>query len=1137
MTLFAPIGRPRSCRSLLLALLVALPVLMCAQPAPFQHEQVASGFGLPSSGVFLPDGRMLITTLQGRIFITTPLDQRPVLSSVYMDIPNVNNTGEHGLIEIMLDPQFSSNNHFYVFYSTQGNKNRVSRFTHNGNNASPASEQIIFETVTPFSSCCHIGGGMAFVDNNTILLCVGDDFAPALAQNMASPYGKVHRVRKDGTLPSDNPYFDGTPGNLNASGVLKSIYCAGLRNPFRASVNPTTGQFLIGEVGGNDHAVAWEDLHVASPAANFGWPFCGDGGRTPTGACLDPLYSDPLFTYPHAGTGASITAGIVYTGSMFPAEWQGLYIYGDYARDELRYLTMDQDGAATGNLPFLNAGVGGTFPLSVVKLLQGPDGSLYYIDLVSEFVTYTGALHRIFYSANTAPECGPVTASPNDGPGPTLTTTLSGSASDAEGDPLSFSWTPGDGGPALTGPTVSHTYTAPGTYLPTLLVSDGNSTINCGSVAVTLGSPPTAQILDPVTGSLFRSGEVVTFTGQGFDDDPLTEANYSWTAVFNHDDHIHPEAGATGTSTFDLIIPTTGHGYSGNTSYTVTLTITDPDGLQHSQSVQIFPEKVDVTVNSMPPGLQVLVEGLPVLTPYTFDQAIGYQVQISVPIGPQCLGNSSYSFGSWSTGGPMTHGYTVPVSNSTISASFQPAGNCGSCGQFLALDGADDRVAVEPFTLDGDHTIEFWQRPEAGFSDADAILGNSLDFSLDLADGRLRYYLNGAARVTSVSTMVANQWNHYAVVRSGSQLTIYVNGVADATTTAPTNTAPVTIGSIGRSLFPGAYGGGLDELRIWSVARTAAQLSASRNVHVDPSDTTLEAYWRFDQEPGDQVLQDLSTNLRQGLMGGSLLAEPSDPDLGATNGPMQLACERTVSLQLRMLLQGAYVPSTGRMRDALRSAGLLPIIEPYTALGFTLTAGTGAAVLPSVFSTTGANAVVDWVLVELRKADDPTVVVQRLPALLQRDGDVVDPGGSSPVQLTVDAPAYHVAVRHRNHLATMSKDPVAFSLQEALLDLTLSSTQTYGINGQALTGGRSALWAGDCNGDGTVRYTGSGNDRDPILLGVGGSVPTAVAFGYSLNDVNLDGVIRYVGTANDRDPVLVSIGGTVPTNVRTVQLP
>jgi hypothetical protein len=347
----------------------------------------------------------------------------------------------------------------------------------------------------------------------------------------------------------------------------------------------------------------------------------------------------------------------------------------------------------------------------------------------------------------------------------------------------------------------------------------------------------------------------------------------------------------------------------------------------------------------------------------------------------------------------------------------------------------------------------------------------------------------------------------------------------------------VTISGIGRGLFPGTYGGGLDELRIWSVARNGTQLLASRGVHVDPDDAALEAYWRFDQEPGDQVVQDLSANLRQGLLGGSLLAEPSDPDLSATNGPMLLACERTVSLQLRMLLQGAYVPSTGRMRDALRSAGLLPTTEPYSSLGFTLTSGAGAAVQPAAFATTGANAVVDWVLVELRKPDDPSALVQRIPALLQRDGDVVGLGGASPLQLTVDGPAYHVAVLHRNHLAAMSKNPVSFGIQDAILDLTLTSTQTYGTGGQALTGGRSALWAGDCNGDGTVRYTGAGNDRDHILLEVGGSVPTALAFGYSPNDVNLDGVIRYVGADNDRDPVLVSIGGSVPTAVRTEQLP
>jgi glucose/arabinose dehydrogenase len=1124
-------------RRVLLFFLVALNLASYAQPAPFQHELVATGFGLPSSAVFLPDGRMLVTTLQGRIFITTPLDQRPVLSTIYMDIPNVNNTGEHGLIEVMLDPEFSTNNHFYVFYSTLDNKNRVSRFTHAGNIASPASEFVVYETITPFNSCCHIGGGMSFVDNNTILLCVGDDFAPALAQDMASPYGKVHRVRKNGTIPTDNPFFDATPGNFNASGVLKSIYCSGLRNPFRASVNPNTGDFLIGEVGGNDHTVAWEDLHVASPAANFGWPFCGDGGRTPTGACLDPLYSDPVFAYPHAGSGASITAGIVYTGTMFPPEWQGRYIYGDYARSELRYLTFGPGGAVTGDFPFLNPTIGGNHPLSVVKLLQGPDGSLYYIDLVSEFITYTGSIHRIFYSANQAPECGPLTATPNDGPGPTLTTTLSGSATDAEGDVLAFSWFLGDGSAPLDGATVQHTYTAPGTYLPALIVSDGNSTVTCGSTTITVGAPPFAQILSPSTGSLFRSGDVVTFTGIGFDDDPITEANYTWTAVFNHDDHIHPEAGATGTSTFDLIIPTTGHGYTGTTYYTVTLTVTDQDGLQFSQSVQIFPEKVDVTITSDPPGLQVLVEGLPVLTPYTFDQAIGYEVQVAVPIGAQCLGNTSYTFGEWSTGAPMIHGYTVPANNSSFNATFTAAGPCGSCGQFLALDGVDDGVKLSPFTLTGNFTLEFWQRPLSGFSNADAILGDSLTFSLDLAGGRLRYYHNGAPRVSSLSTMVANQWNHYAVVRTGQQLVIYVNGVANASTNNVANAAPVTISSIGRSLFPGAYGGGLDELRIWSVARTPAQLQANSGIHIDPDTPGLEAYWRFDQEAGEQVVQDLSPNLRQGLMGGSLLPQTSDPGFSPTNGPMQLACDRTVDVQLRMLLQGAYVTATGLMRDALRSGGLLPLAEPYTALGFTLTAGTGGTVLPAVFTTEGPDAIVDWVLVERRDPNVPATVLDRVPALLQRDGDVVDLDGTSPLRFVVNGPAFHLAVRHRNHLSAMSKDPVAFGVQTATLDLSLPGTQTFGTNAQATVDGRTALWAGDCNDDGTVRYTGSNNDRDLVLQAIGGSVPTAVAFGYRLTDVNLDGVVRYAGGNNDRDVMLVVIGGSVPTAVRVQQLP
>ncbi|HMQ77792.1 MAG TPA: hypothetical protein PKE21_17055, partial [Flavobacteriales bacterium] len=68
-------------------------------------------------------------------------------------------------------------------------------------------------------------------------------------------------------------------------------------------------------------------------------------------------------------------------------------------------------------------------------------------------------------------------------------------------------------------------------------------------------------------------------------------------------------------------------------------------------------------------------------------------------------------------------------------------------------------------------------------------------------------------------------------------------------------------------------------------------------------------------------------------------------------------------------------------------------------------------------------------------------------------------------------------------------------------------------------------------------YAGGGNDRDPILVRIGGLVPTATVNGYYPEDVNLNGQVKYAGSANDRDPILVNIGGVVPTAVRNAQLP
>ena len=245
-----------------------------------------------------------------------------------------------------------------------------------------------------------------------------------------------------------------------------------------------------------------------------------------------------------------------------------------------------------------------------------------------------------------------------------------------------------------------------------------------------------------------------------------------------------------------------------------------------------------------------------------------------------------------------------------------------------------------------------------------------------------------------------------------------------------------------------------------------------------------------------------------------------------------------VRLNARLLLGGAYEEDTQQMRDALRAQGLLPAVEPYTMLGYAHSGGGGGEQLDAgVLLTTGADAVVDWVLVELRAAAAPGTVLASRSALLQRDGDVVDLDGVSPVLFAHEAGTYHVALRHRNHLPVMSATPLLLGTQPTELDLRKASTTTYGNEARGTCGNWYCLWPGDATGDGVVKYAGSGNDRDLVLSAIGGSVPTASVTGYLPADVDLNGLVRYTGAGNDRDAILRTIGGSVPTNIRTEQLP
>jgi hypothetical protein len=239
------------------------------------------------------------------------------------------------------------------------------------------------------------------------------------------------------------------------------------------------------------------------------------------------------------------------------------------------------------------------------------------------------------------------------------------------------------------------------------------------------------------------------------------------------------------------------------------------------------------------------------------------------------------------------------------------------------------------------------------------------------------------------------------------------------------------------------------------------------------------------------------------------------------------------------MLEGPY--SGGLMNDALRTLPSFPLTEPFTAMGYAESAYTsGATIGSSVLAITGNNAIVDWVVVEMRPVATPGTIAASRAVLLQRDGDVVDLDGVSTVGFAGLAPGnYCIAVKPRTHLPVMlsATTPIAYGTAIATVDFTLPTTQVYDNDARKSVGGVMVLAQGDATFNETIKYTGAGNDRDPILVRIGGTIPTATLSGYWREDVNMDGVVKYTGANNDRDPILVNIGGTVPTNTRVATLP
>ncbi|WP_298515720.1 leucine-rich repeat domain-containing protein [uncultured Kordia sp.] len=234
------------------------------------------------------------------------------------------------------------------------------------------------------------------------------------------------------------------------------------------------------------------------------------------------------------------------------------------------------------------------------------------------------------------------------------------------------------------------------------------------------------------------------------------------------------------------------------------------------------------------------------------------------------------------------------------------------------------------------------------------------------------------------------------------------------------------------------------------------------------------------------------------------------------------------AILLKVYLQGASLnPNTNEetlMRDDLRIANLIPTTSPYAD---------AATVNTTVFDVTGEDAIVDWVFIELRDADNNTNVLESASALLQRDGDIVNTDGVSPFTFTSQLDDYFIAIKHRNHLGIMLANAKRLSSVITIIDFAEANNPiTFGNNTQTDAGmpaNTLGMWSGNVNGDSIVQYQGGTPDATAILsaaLNDPGNFlnfSTFIINGYTDNDVNMSGTTQYEGGVADSPLILQNV--------------
>jgi glucose/arabinose dehydrogenase len=280
--------------------------------------------------------RAFVVDLDGAVRVFD-LDAGVASSTIYLDLRSrvTDEGGELGLLGFAFDPDFANNGFMYANYNPvfdasdndPPRRTRVTRYTAASATAAtvdPATETVLLEFAQPFDN--HNGGWIGFGPDDKLYVASGDGGSGGdpqnNAQNLDNLLGKFLRINADGSIPADNP-FVGVAGR-------DEIWAYGLRNPYRAGFDRTTGELYAGDVGQG----AREEIDLIVAGGNYGWrKFEGTLVHNATDAT--PVNAlPPLFQYDHAGGRCSIIGGYVYRGAAITGH-AGDYFYADFCTGDL----------------------------------------------------------------------------------------------------------------------------------------------------------------------------------------------------------------------------------------------------------------------------------------------------------------------------------------------------------------------------------------------------------------------------------------------------------------------------------------------------------------------------------------------------------------------------------------------------------------------------------------------------------------------------------------------------------------------------------------------------------------------------------------------------------------------------------